>query len=297
MQGNAKPFVKWVGGKSQLLPQLEMLLPKDLASRENLTYVEPCVGGGAMLYFMLKKFRNIKRVLINDLNERLVTTYKVVRDHPKDLIAALHDIQTEYYACSCESERCDVYFKCLERFNGGILSDLSVAALFIFLNRTCFNGLYRVNSKGQFNVSFGKSVHPLICDEATIFGDSELLQHVEIRCGDFSTVGSCVSAPAFYYIDPPYRPLTKTSAFTGYSEKGFDQECQIRLASFCRELSANGHLLMMSNSDPHNVDANDMFFETTYEGFDITRVHANRMVNSNASRRGKISEIVIRNYH
>ena len=133
MQGNAKPFVKWVGGKSQLLPQLEMLLPKDLASRENLTYVEPCVGGGAMLYFMLKKFRNIKRVLINDLNERLVTTYKVVRDHPKDLIAALHDIQTEYYACSCESERCDVYFRCRERFNGGILSDLSVAALFIFL--------------------------------------------------------------------------------------------------------------------------------------------------------------------
>ena len=130
--------------------------------------------------------------------------------------------------------------QCCERFNGGILSDLSVAALFIFLNRTCFNGLYRVNSKGQFNVSFGKSVHPLICDEATIFGDSELLQHVEIRCGDFSTVGSCVSAPAFYYIDPPYRPLTKTSAFTGYSEKGFDQECQIRLASFCRELSANG---------------------------------------------------------
>ena len=240
MQGNAKPFVKWVGGKSQLLPQLEMLLPKDLASRENLTYVEPCVGGGAMLYFMLKKFRNIKRVLINDLNERLVTTYKVVRDHPKDLIAALHDIQTEYYACSCESERCDVYFRCRERFNGGILSNLSVAALFIFLNRTCFNGLYRVNSKCQFNVSFGKSVHPLICDEATIFGDSELLQHVEIRCGDFSTVGSCVSAPAFYYIDPPYRPLTKTSAFTGYSEKGFDQECQIRLASFCRELSANG---------------------------------------------------------
>ena len=120
MQGNAKPFVKWVGGKSQLLPQLEMLLPKDLASRENLTYVEPCVGGGAMLYFMLKKFRNIKRVLINDLNERLVTTYKVVRDHPKDLIAALHDIQTEYYACSCESERCDVYFRCRERFNGGI---------------------------------------------------------------------------------------------------------------------------------------------------------------------------------
>ena len=199
-----------------------------------------CVMANHLFDIQIWKFRNIKRVLINDLNERLVTTYKVVRDHPKDLIAALHDIQTEYYACSCESERCDVYFKCLERFNGGILSNLSVAALFIFLNRTCFNGLYRVNSKGQFNVSFGKSVHPLICDEATIFGDSELLQHVEIRCGDFSTVGSCVSAPAFYYIDPPYRPLTKTSAFTGYSEKGFDQECQIRLASFCRELSANG---------------------------------------------------------
>ena len=293
---NGKPFVKWAGGKGQLITQLDELLPSDFAERKNLVYVEPFVGGGAVLFHVLTKYPNIQGAIINDLNADLVNCYKMVRNEPDDLILRLRALQEEYACCKDESNRRNMFLEKRNRYNSRSARGAERAALFIFLNRTCFNGLYRVNSKGVFNVPFGKAVNPCICDEATIRKDSALLQKVEILCGDFTCVTNKVRGKAFFYFDPPYRPLTQTAAFTAYSKDGFDDDEQRRLAGFCRSLNAVGHEWLLSNSDPHNVSPNDMFFDELYTGFDIHRVRASRMINSRASGRGHITELAIRNY-
>lgn len=292
----AKPFVKWAGGKGQLLEQLEALLPGDIADREGLVYVEPFVGGGAMLFHMLAKYPNIERAIINDLNEDLVTCYRVVKTNPEQLVAELRELQNDFWGRDDEASRKAMYLEKRARYNSRVAGDVETAALFIFLNRTCFNGLYRVNSKGAFNVPFGKAVKPLICDEETIRADSMLLQKVEIMCGDFSIVANALSCNAFAYFDPPYRPLSQTAAFTAYSKEGFDDNEQRRLAGFCRELDKAGHQWLLSNSDPRNTNPDDMFFDELYAGFDIKRVRASRAINSKSNGRGKINELAIRNY-
>lgn len=295
-ENKAKPFVKWAGGKGQLLEQLEALMPSDLATRGDLMYVEPFVGGGAVLFYMLEKFPNIKHVVINDFNKDLVCTYKVIRDLPEELIAKLSAIQEEYRNCADEDARKKFYLRKREEYNSKPQSEVQVAALFIFLNRTCFNGLYRVNSKGVYNVPFGKPTNPLICDEETIRRDSILLQKVTILNGDFEGVYAHIKLPAFVYFDPPYRPLPNTPSFTAYSKNGFNDEEQKRLAAFCRKLDEDGYKWLMSNSDPANTDPKDVFFDKLFEGFEIRRVSANRMINSKADGRGKITELAIRNY-
>ena len=292
----AKPFIKWAGGKGQLLEQLSALLPNGLKDRQGLVYVEPFVGGGAMLFYMLSNYTNITHAVLNDLNGDLVKTYKAIRDCPDELIRELSKMQKAFYACLTEDGRKQFFLAKRERYNTRNAGDVETAALFIFLNRTCFNGLYRVNSKGFYNVPFGKAVKPLICDEETIRADSKLLQKVEILNGDFEEVGKHVKGRAFYYFDPPYRPLTQTASFTAYSKEGFGDEQQKRLADFCRLLDKDGHQWLLSNSDPHNANPNDMFFEEIFKGFDIHRVSASRMINSKSDGRGKISELAIRNY-
>lgn len=292
----AKPFIKWVGGKGQLLGQLGQLLPSDLSSRKQFDYREPFVGGGAMLFFMLCNFPNIRSATINDLNKNLVTAYTTVRDSPEELISLLSEQQSKYRECPSEVDRKEFYLSERARYNAQGLSSVETAALFIFLNRTCFNGLHRVNSRGLFNVPFGRSTNPLICDEETIRADSALLQKVEILNGDFEATAIGASPETFFYFDPPYRPLTQTSSFTAYATDGFDDKEQKRLADFCRQLNANGHQWLLSNSDPHNSNPNDNFFEEAFDGFDINRVSASRMINSKADGRGKISELAIRNY-
>ena len=292
----AKPFVKWAGGKGQLLEQLDALLPRDFGSRRDWVYVEPFVGGGAMLFHVLEKWPNIKRAVINDLNADLVVTYRTIKERPEELIAQLGELQREYRGLRSEESRRELYLAKRERYNSRRADTVETAALFIFLNRTCFNGLYRVNSQGLYNVPFGKAANPLICDEATIRADSELLRKVEILNGDFEGVAKAVKGKAFFYFDPPYRPLTRTAGFTAYSKDGFGDDQQRRLAAFCRRIDKAGHRWLLSNSDPHNVDPDDMFFEETFAGFDIRRVSASRMINSNAAGRGKITELAIRNY-
>lgn len=291
-----KPFVKWAGGKGQLLEQLDALLPTDFATAKDLLYAEPFVGGGAMLFHVLAKFPNITRAVINDLNRDLVTCYKVVKAVPNSLIEVLEDLQSEYQAKRSDSARKEMYYAKRDLYNSRKSAEVETAALFIFLNKTAFNGLYRVNSKGGFNVPFNNAKKPMICDADTIRADSEMLQKVEILCGDFEAVLAAADTPAFVYFDPPYRPLSQTSAFTAYSKDGFGDEEQKRLAEFCRQLDAQGHRWLLSNSDPHNTNPDDMFFDELYSGFDIHRVHASRMINSNAGGRGQITELAIRNY-
>ena len=292
----AKPFIKWVGGKSQLIEQLEALLPADFAERENVTYIEPFVGGGAMLFYMLKTYPNIKSAIINDINPDLTTCYQVVRDNPDELIKSLNEIQSEYYALRTDEERKTFFLQQRDNFNTKHLNAIENSTLFFFLNKTCFNGLYRVNKAGKFNVPFGKYVSPTICDPATIYADSKMLQKVEIMTGDFEQTFAKIKGNTFFYFDPPYRPLSNTSSFNDYAKEEFNDDAQIRLKLFCDRLNDIGVNFMLSNSDCLGKDGADRFFDDLFVDYRIERVWASRNVNAIASKRGKLTEIVVNNY-
>lgn len=290
----ARPFVKWVGGKTQLLDDIKKTLPRDLSHRDDVTYIEPFVGGGAVLFWILQEYPNITRAVINDINEELICTYRVIKYDVEKLILELTRIQTEYLALD-DVARKDYYLSQRKRYNERNNSELETSALFIFLNRTCFNGLYRVNSKGKFNVPYGRYTNPKICDAETLRADSAILQRVEILCGDFSQTGKYADDNVLYYLDPPYRPLTETSAFTSYAKDGFNDAEQTRLRDFCEQIATRKSLFVASNSDPQNVDIGDDFFDHLYKNFSIKRVSAARMINSKGNGRGAISEIMISN--
>lgn len=292
----AKPFIKWVGGKGQLLEQLETMLPSDFDSMQNVVYVEPFVGGGAMLFYMLQNHKCIKRAVINDINPDLTTCYKTVRDQPEELIRSLVAIQEDYYSITDYEAQKAYYLKKRERFNSKPTNSVESATLFIFLNRTCFNGLYRVNKSGKFNVPFGRYVHPTICDAETIREDSRLLQSVDILTGDFEQTFKYVSENAFFYFDPPYRPLNHTSCFNDYAKEAFNDAEQVRLKRFCDRLQKAAIPFMLSNSDCAGSNGNDSFFDELYADYEIRRVWASRSVNANAAKRGKLTELLVRNY-
>lgn len=290
----AKPFVKWVGGKTQLLPDIDRCLPSGLSRRQGMVYVEPFVGGGAVLFWILQKYPGIERAVINDINPRLMATYKVIKKEPAALIRALQVLQDEYLPLP-EDRRKLYYLMQRDRYNTQHLTETETAALFIFLNRTCFNGLYRVNSKGDFNVPHGRYASPCICDAETLWADSRLLQKVDILCGDFGQTTAYASPNAIYYLDPPYKPLGKTSSFNAYAKEGFNDEEQIRLRDFCRQLAASQANFVLSNSDVRSAAAGDSFFDDIYREFVIRRVFAKRAVNANGGGRGKIPELMISN--
>lgn len=293
----AKPFIKWVGGKGQLIEQLEALLPADFDEWENVTYIEPFVGGGAMLFHMLQRHSNIRSAVINDINEDLTTCYRVVRDTPSELVDSLADIQKEYYSLKTEDLRKQFYLRMREEFNTKKLDSIKNTTLFFFLNRTCFNGLYRVNKSGLFNVPFGRYETPTICDPTTIYADSELLQRVEIMTGDYQQSFEKAEGKTLFYFDPPYRPLSNTSSFNDYAKEAFNDMAQKRLKDFCDKIENAGYTFMLSNSDCFNTPAKDRFFEDLYLEYVIERVVASRNVNANPSKRGKLTELLICNYH
>ena len=290
----ARPFVKWVGGKTQLLDDIKKTLPRDLSRRNEMTYVEPFVGGGAVLFWILQEYPNITRAVINDINAELICTYRVIKYDVENLILELSRLQNEYLPLN-EVDRKKYFLAQRERFNERETSEVEIAALFIFLNRTCFNGLYRVNSKGKFNVPHGRYANPKICDKETLRADSAVLQRVEILCGDFAQTSKYAHDNVLFYFDPPDRPLTDTSAFTSYAKEGFDDAEQIRLRDFCDLIAKQKSLFVASNSDPLNVDNEDVFFDHLYKMFSIKRVSAARMINSKGNGRGTISEIMISN--
>lgn len=289
----SKPFVKWAGGKTQLLSDIESLLPTDFCSR-NITYVEPFVGGGSVLFWLLQRYPNIQHAVINDVNARLINVYRVIKAMPQKLISALRVLENEYLPMN-HAERTTYFMEKRRRFNDDKLTNVEQAAIFIFLNRTCFNGLYRENSKGKFNVPHGKYVHPKICDEQTIMADSDLLQRVDILCGDFDATKRYAHEDTLFYLDPPYKPLNSTSSFNTYVKEPFDDAEQVRLRNFCNEVSERGSLFVLSNSDIKGHDPKDNFFDNLYAAYNIRRVLATRMINSNADKRGKLTELMVSN--
>lgn len=299
MSTEAKPFLKWAGGKGQLLSQLEQHLPDDL-SKEKFTYIEPFVGGGAMLFFMLQRFPNIKRAVINDVNPYLITAYQVIKNSPDALIERLADLEQRYFAFEGEEAKKNFYLQVRTIFNEGELDDIDRSKYLIFLNRTCFNGLYRVNAKGKFNVPFGRHLHPTICNAEVIKADSKLMNRVDmvILNGEFGLTQNHISdGYNFFYFDPPYRPLNATSSFNSYSKEDFNDDEQIKLRDYCSFLNEQPNVKwMLSNADCSAKNPDDTFFEEIYADFSIHRVYASRAINANPSKRGKLTELLIKNY-
>ena len=265
-----KPFLKWAGGKNQLLKEIRNYYP---FMNKNITkYAEPFVGGGAVLFDILLKY-DLEEFYISDINKELIDTYQVIRDNPNKLVKILSNMQMEFISLTI-NDRKNYYLQKRERFNFLKVNDneaIEKAALMIFLNRTCFNGLFRVNKKGLFNVPMGAYKNPLICDKENIYAVSEKLKNVNIVCGD-------------------------SANFTAYTIDLFDDDKQRELANFVHSIHKKGAKILISNSDPKNTDANDDFFDTIYKDYNIKRVEAARMINCNGKSRNKIKELLISNF-
>ncbi len=292
----AKPFLKWAGGKTQLISEIQKSLPVEV-TKSKFTYIEPFVGSGAVLFWMLNNYSNLKHAVINDINEDLINTYKTIASKPKELISVLEILQNEFHELESKvEEKKFYYYQKREMYNTRKENKSVQAALFIFLNRTCFNGLYRVNKNNGYNVPMGSYNKPTICDNKNILAVSNALQRVEILSGDYELTLEKANPKSFFYFDPPYKPLNETSSFNSYSKDVFNDEEQLRLRDFCAKLSCLGHNWILSNSDVKGKDINDNFFDDIYADFSITRVKARRTINANPEKRGELNELLITNY-
>ena len=286
----ARPFLKWAGGKGQLLVEIERRLPQGIRTGEIDTYVEPFVGGGAVFFHLAQRYENIKRFYLFDINNDLVNCYNAIKNDVDSLIDELRQLEDEFLPLK-KPLRKDFYYRIRDEFN----SDRHTAKL-IFLNKTCYNGLYRVNRKDGFNVPSGDYKNPKICDAENLENVSQVLQKAEIICADFEKSDKYIDDKTFVYFDPPYRPLSPTASFTSYSKDDFNEAAQIRLAQFCKHIHNKESMFLLSNSDPKNENPQDHFFENQYGEFKIERVKANRAINCKASGRGQINELLITNY-
>lgn len=289
-----RPFLKWAGGKTQLLPALLARLPTDLEQGLIRRYVEPFVGSGAFFFGLHHRYPALDCCLI-DANPDLTLVYRVVRDRVEELIVRLETIG-EAYRAQDGTGRAALYYAVRDRFNAVAADPVERAADLLFLNRIGYNGLYRTNASGEFNVPHGRYRNPRICRPELLRAASRALEGARIGAGDFSDAGRLVDDRTFVYLDPPYRPLSRTASFTAYSRQPFGDDEQRRLAAFVRALDERGARFMLSNSDPRNADPGDDFFDALYEGFVIERVPARRAINRDGAGRGTINELIIRNY-
>lgn len=298
-----KPYLKWAGGKTQLIDEIDKYFPVALASGEIDKYIEPFVGGGAIFLHIAQSYP-VKEFFIYDINPELILAYSTIQKNVEGLIELLTTIETEYLALD-EQARKDYFYQIRSQFNAQRKQIdfqaynsawIERTALLIFLNKTCFNGLFRVNSKGEFNTPVGRYKNPTICDSRNLLGMAEILQKTHIHLGDFTTCQELVDKHSLVYLDPPYRPLSKTANFNAYSAHKFDDIEQIRLRDFFRLLDSKGAKLILSNSDPKNEVITDDFFDIAYQEYHLKRVKASRAINSKGSKRGAISEILIMNY-
>lgn len=295
-QTTPKPFLKWAGGKSQLLKDIQHYYP--FADSTINKYAEPFVGGGAVLFDILSQY-SLNEVYISDINGALINTYSVIQQMPDELIKKLKRMQDEFLPLD-DDLRKKYYQAQRTRFNDLKMNHnqeiIEQAALMIFLNKTCFNGLFRVNKKGLFNVPMGNYKQPTICDEDNIYAVAKALEKVSIVCADYHKSLDFIDKNTFVYLDPPYRPLSATASFTSYTQNLFNDESQKDLADFFARLDKKGAKIVVSNSDPKNIDESDNFFDDIYAPYQINRIEANRMINSNALLRGKIRELLISNF-
>lgn len=299
----AKPFLKWAGGKGQLLEKFQELYPKQLKQKKIKTFYEPFLGSGAVFFNIVQNYE-IESAYLYDINEELILTYKVIQNDVSKLLDFLYRYQKNYQKLN-KKERQKFYYDQrtnynLQRFNIDYNKYSEQwfprAAQLIFLNKTCFNGLYRVNSKGEFNSPAGDYDNPTICDEQNLLAVNQVLQIAEIKKADFRQVVADLKEKSFVYFDPPYRPISKTANFKSYSKHDFADHEQIELSKLFRELDKVGIKVMLSNSDPKNINPSDNFFDEIYRDYNILRVPARRMINSDSTKRGQINEIVVTNY-
>lgn len=273
---SAKPFLKWAGGKFKLAEHLSNFLPKNIS---DLHYFEPMVGGGGM-FFYLKPHNSY----LSDINPKLINTYNCIKTDVNSVINFLQDFQDQHYINE------EFYYKQRDRFNFNKLSDVEMAALFIYLNKTCFNGLYRENSKGEFNVPKGKasSGKTTICDKENLLNCSRLFKNVNFRCHSYENILSQVNSDCFVYLDPPYIPL-KRDSFTKYAKDDFSEQMHYNLKDYCNKLNEHDVKFMLSNSDTSKT-------REIYESFNMKEVLVNRSVGSSSKTRKKAAELIITNY-
>ena len=301
----AKPFLKWAGGKTQLISQIEERLPNEITSSRIINkYFEPFVGGGALFFYLSSNY-DIKESYIYDINPELIVVYKTIKNNPKELIDYLTEVKNDFIPLSYE-ERKRVYLDIRKEFNDNIdkFDYLEYApeeyvkrsSSFILMNKTCFNGLFRVNKKGEFNVPFGRYKNPTIFDKENILACSKALKNTIIVEGSFLCSEDFIDSDSFVYLDPPYRPITNSASFTSYSKFDFNDDNQIELANYYKRISEKGAKVLLSNSDPKNTDKSDNFFDDLYSEFSIDRVFAKRSINRDGNKRGAVSEILVKNY-
>ena len=294
---DAKPFLKWAGGKGQLLDVIRTHYPEGLGTTIT-KYCEPMSGAGAVLFDILNNY-DLEEVMINDSNAELMNTFRAIKDNVTELIELLQQFEKEHISRNNESRK-EYYYIQRYMYNNIITkknaNSTLKSALFIYLNKTCFNGLYRVNKRGEFNVPMGSYANPTICDVENLLLVSEKLQKVQIHTGDYKATEKFIDKNTFAYFDPPYRPLSKTAEFTSYTEAEFNDENQVELAEFIKMLTKKGTKVLASNSDPKNINPDDNFFDDLYKPLKIERVSAKRAINSIGSKRGNVSELLICNY-
>jgi DNA adenine methylase len=299
----AKPFLKWAGGKAQLLSKFQDFYPKQLKENKIKCYYEPFLGSGAVFFDIAQKF-NIESAFLYDVNEELILCYKVIQKDVNRMIERLSDYQLEYLNLS-KLKRNEFYYNQRNHFNLSRFRTnyknysedwLERASQLIFLNHTCYNGLYRVNSKGEFNSPVGDYENPKIYSEKNLLAANRILQKAEIKKADYKELLRDLKPDSFVYFDPPYRPISKTANFKAYSKEGFNDIDQLELFKIFKQIDLKGSFVMLSNSDPKNKNPNDHFFDEMYNEYNILRVPARRMINSDHSKRGFLNEIVVTNY-
>lgn len=295
LEYKAKPFLKWAGGKTQLLQDIISRLP--FKNQDSFIYVEPFVGSGAVLFYILNNYPNIKTAVINDINEDLINSYKIIKSDVEKLVPVLKKIEYEYHnLLDNPNEQKAYYYDKRNLFNTKSSRKLIQTALLIFLNKTCFNGLYRVNKNNKYNVPVGSYKKPRICDQDNLFAVSKLLQKVEILSSDFEETEGHITKNSFFYFDPPYKPISKTSNFNSYAQDTFNDKEQIRLKEFCDRLDLQGCKWILSNSDVRESRRKDSFFDDLFKQYKVDRVTAKRSINSKADKRGSLAELLVLNF-
>lgn len=290
------PFVKWAGGKAKLIPQIEQHIFEHLTLDDIDTYVEPFIGGGALFFYLCSKF-NIKNKVISDVNKELINCYQVIKENHTKLLAELETIQIFYNSLEDLEEKKEHFYYIRSEFNKNIQNieydKIQQAVYFIYLNKIGFNGLYRVNKKGLFNVPFGQRIKTSLFDKKNIENIAQILKDTTILHGDYQETRQFANKNTLFYFDPPYRPISTSSSFTSYTESSFNDKNQIALKEFCDEIKEQGAKIVLSNSDPIPNDPEDTFFDDLFKSYDIFRIQANRAIGAKGSSRGKVSEILV----